>query len=281
MTLRELFQKSEKEIEKLPLKDLLFKHTICHMLFKTMKRLRLKVIAGLTREELKKLHDKIVKAMKKKGATHNIVDEELDRTTAEKQAFLPFRIRHPFASLVGSLVASPTSANDVDILINGDLNDEIVRLTMGIISSRLEGIEVHFIDYFYYGPFSPYIPLFALTLRPHRPREIAFGFAPLLPKTPTGRLQVSLNEVLNRIGGDATLFSPFVYFDPQNLVFAHPKVSGVYSVPLMIRLTRMFPDPIRSRIRVKEVYPNEVIGGNFVPVYDLVLERLEPKKIEM
>ena len=152
---------------------------------------------------------------------------------------------------------------------------------MGIISSRLEGIEVHFIDYFYYGPFSPYIPLFALTLRPHRPREIAFGFAPLLPKTPTGRLQVSLNEVLNRIGGDATLFSPFVYFDPQNLVFAHPKVSGVYSVPLMIRLTRMFPDPIRSRIRVKEVYPNEVIGGNFVPVYDLVLERLEPKKIEM
>jgi len=281
MTLKEILDKSVEELKKIPLKDLLFKHSICHALFHSMRRLKLKTVAGLTFEELKKVHDKIVKAMRAKGASHHVIDEELDRAPQEKRPLLPFRIKHPFVTLVGSIVASPESANDVDILINGDLNDEIVRLTMGIIRSRLEGIETHFIDYFYYGPFSPYIPLFALTLKPHKPREIAFGFAPLLPKTPQGRLRVSLDNVLNRLGGDATLFSPFIYFDPHNLVFAHPRVSGVYSVPILIRLTRMFPEPVRSRIRVKEIYPNETISSDFTPVYDLVLERLEPKKVEM
>jgi len=93
-------------------------------------------------------------------------------------------------------------------------------------------------------------------------------------------LRVGLEEVLNRLHS-ATLISPFIYFDPRKLTFAHKKVSAVYSVPILIRLTRMFPERVRHRIHVKEIFPNEPLGGDFVPLYDLVLERVRSEKIEM
>jgi len=279
MTLKQLHSMSLEDLEKISLKDLLFKHSLCHALFHAMKKAKRDKVAGLTFKELKELHDKIVKVLEKKGVEHHVVDEELDRV-AERHKFLPFRIKYPFISLVGSIVATPGNANDVDLLVNGDLTDGIVKLAIGIVKSQLEGIETHFIDYFYFGPFSPYVPVFALTLQPHRATEITFGFAPLLPKSEPGRLRVGLEEVLNRLHS-ATLISPFIYFDPRKLTFAHKKVSAVYSVPILIRLTRMFPERVRHRIRVKEIFPNEPLGGDFVPLYDLVLERVRSEKIEM
>ena len=75
MTLKQLHSMSLEDLEKIPLKDLLFKHSLCHALFHAMKRAKRDKVAGLTFKELKELHDKIVKVLEKKDVEHHVVDE--------------------------------------------------------------------------------------------------------------------------------------------------------------------------------------------------------------
>ena len=273
MTLRELLHYN---LRLLSTRDLLLKHAVCHALYHVMKRKKIREIGHLTLKELKKIHDRIVAEMRRRGIRHHYRDR-LDRAAVMPRKFLPFRVKHPFVVLVGS--ATYGTPHDVDFIIaTHDLRGAIEQKTMNALKKWLPDLPLHFATSFYCTPFSPYVPLYALLLLPKRVM-ITRKFAPMYGKP--GRedrihLKVDWKQIVRRLPNLILLWKDFVWFSAPSFTFFIPKLPAVHFVPLYERLIRMFPTKVQPRVRV--ICTDEPKG---VPVYDLCLEKLPAHKVEM
>ncbi|HDN73723.1 MAG TPA: hypothetical protein ENG16_01695, partial [Archaeoglobus sp.] len=165
---------------KLSDKVLLDDHRIVHAWWSSLQKgkiLRHPDGSRITKEEVRRLHDLIVKELEKRGFKHETPLEELlekvpPRVKEVVKKLDDAVIIENFVSLIGSFVTDKKNPNDIDILLRFDKGtpEFIERAVKVRIAKMLDDLK----DSLHFtadpeGPHDDYVPIFDLVLRKREP----------------------------------------------------------------------------------------------------------------
>lgn len=189
--------------------------------------------------------------------------------------FLPFQIKNPYIVITGSVLYGTPHDLDVMILTPTIINcDPIASLIPPKLNAYFPP-KTHWINSYYAGPFSSYVPIYNLELRP---KYISRKFAPMYPKHNGKPLKIDLNRILSRLPDSVLIWKNLVHYNPGSHSILIPQLPHHYYVPLFIRLLRLFPVELRPIIKT---YKQKFTPKNAIPVYDLILRKSTFQVVEM
>ena len=230
----------------------------------------------ITKEEVRHLHDLIVKELEKRGFVHKTpLPEHLaqmpSRVKEITDKLKPAVLIENFATLVGSYITNKENPNDIDILFRFDrTSPEFVERAAKVrIAKMLDDIdkEIHFTND-PEGPHDSYVPLFDLALIPKTPKLVELAaktvqlFKPYLPMKPYGSAYYNIEDVVNQLKENKEYSFEFKYNGFHVVVHKKGDKVKIFSEQLK-DISLPFPS---LREYIKKLSANDfIVDGELVP----------------
>lgn len=244
----------------------------------------------ITKEEVRKLHDAIVKELEKRGFEHKTPLEEHLSETPDRIKKLCDKLEDAviienFVSLIGSFVTNKEKPNDIDFLLRFDRGtpEFIERATKVRIAKMLESVaeDLHFTAD-PEGPHDDYVPIYDLVLRKRKPElvnlssksqippENYFEFEkkvvlgkPYLPQKPYGSAFYEIEDALKHLKEGKKYSIEFKYNGFHAVAHKIGKDVKIFSEQLK-DLSAAFPT-LREEIYKLAPDHDFIIDGELVP----------------